>query len=301
MKVEDIKKILILGSGTMGQQIGLLCAVHGYDVAIYDINKEILDKADERIRRRAGKMVSTGQVSDETAQGALKRIFMTDDPQKASENVDLVSESVPEDPQLKGKVFAQFNTLCREDTIFTTNTSSLLPSQFAEETGRPEKFLAFHFHDTLMTKIVDVMPHPGTSSETIALVTAFAEAIGQIPVVLHKEHNGFVFNNMLMALLDSALNLASDGIASVHDIDRSWMGVMHSMVGPFGIMDSVGIDTVYKITDYWAQQMNNPAAKKNAAFLKTYIDEGKFGLKSGKGFYSYPGPAFAKPGFLAKK
>ncbi|MBU0995840.1 MAG: 3-hydroxyacyl-CoA dehydrogenase [Proteobacteria bacterium] len=301
MKVEDIKKILILGSGTMGQQIGLLCAVHGYDVTIYDIKKEILDRADERIRRRAGKMVSSGQVSDETAQAGLKRITMTDDPEKAAKDADLVSESVPEDPKLKGKVFAQFNALCKEDTIFTTNTSSLLPSQFAEETGRPEKFLAFHFHDTLMTKIVDVMPHSGTSPETVLLVTAFAETIGQVPIVLKKEHNGFVFNNMLMALLDSALNLASGDVASIQDIDRSFMGVMHSMVGPFGIMDSVGLDTVYKITDYWAQQLNNPAAKKNAAFLKTYIDEGKLGMKSGKGFYAYPGPAYAKPDFLTKK
>ena len=301
MRVEDIRKILILGSGTMGQQIGLLCAVHGYEVAIYDISDDILEKAEARIRRRAGKMAAAGHVSEAAAQEALHRISFTADPENAARNVDLVSESVPEDPRLKGNVLSEFNQLCGEHTLFTTNTSSLLPSQFAEATGRPDRFLALHFHDTLMTKIVDIMPHPGTSAETTALVTAFAESIGQIPIVLHKEHHGFVFNNMLMALLDSALNLASQGIASVQDIDRSWMGVMHSMVGPFGIMDSVGLDTVYKITDYWAEQLDSPKARKNAAFLKTYIDQGKFGMKSGGGFYDYPGPAYANPQFLMKK
>ena len=301
MKAEDIRKILILGSGTMGQQIGLLCAVHGYDVAIYDISEDILAKAEARIRRRAEKMAATGQMAAEELDAALNRMTLTVNPKIAAKDADLVSESVPEDPKLKGSVLAGFNQLCGEHTIFTTNTSSLLPSQFAEATGRPDRFLALHFHDTLMTKIVDIMPHPGTSADTMAVVTAFTESIGQIPIVLHKEHNGFVFNNMLMALLDSALNLASQGVASVQDIDRSWMGVMHSMVGPFGIMDSVGLDTVHKITDYWAQQLDSPKARKNAAFLKTYIDQGKYGMKSGEGFYAYPGPAYADPRFLMKK
>ncbi|GAB6094308.1 3-hydroxyacyl-CoA dehydrogenase [Desulfatiferula olefinivorans] len=301
MNIDDIRRVLILGSGTMGQQIGLLCAFYGYDVVLYDLNREILDKAFERIKRKAPRLAQTYQFTEEQTTQALSRFTLTDNPEEAAKDVDIISESVPEDPKLKGKIFAQFDRLCKKDTIFTTNTSSLLPSQFADACGRPDKLCALHFHDTTMTKVVDVMPHPGTSQETLDLVKDFAERIGQIAIVLNKEHNGYVFNNMFMALLDSALKLASKNVAPVQEIDRAWMGVMHTFIGPFGLMDSVGLDTVYKITDYWAQTLNSPQAKANAAFLKTYVDEGKLGLKAGKGFYTYPNPDYMKPDFVAGK
>ena len=301
MNIEDIRRVLILGSGTMGQQIGLLCALKGFDVVLYDLNQEILDKALERIGRKAGKMVKMNQYTEEQANQAVARIFTTTDPEKAAKDVDIINESVPEDPVLKGKIFAQFNGLCRENTIFTTNTSSLLPSQFAEASGRPDRLCALHFHDTTMTNVVDVMPHPGTSAETMALVKAFAEKLDQVAIILTKEHNGYVFNNMFMALLDSALGLASKNVTSVKEIDRSWMGVMHTFIGPFGLMDSVGLDTVYKITDYWAQKLDSPKAKANAAFLKKYIEQGKLGLKTGEGFYTYPNPEYIQPNFVSGK
>ena len=301
MKIQDIKRILIVGAGTMGQQIGLLCALDKYDVVMYDISKEILEKALERMKKNASRMVKFKQYSNNEAGDALLRIIITDNAKKAAEDVDLISESVPEDPELKGKIFALFNRLCKPETIFTTNTSTLTPSMFASESGRPENLCALHFHDVAISKIVDIMPHSGTSSQTIELVKGFAEKIGQIPIVLKKEHNGYVFNNMLMALLESSLSLASKGIASVEDIDRSWMGVMHTMVGPFGIMDSVGLETVWKITDYWAEKRDDDQARENAGFLKKFVDEGKIGIKSNQGFYKYPEPAFMKPDFIAGK
>ncbi|MBW1703990.1 MAG: 3-hydroxyacyl-CoA dehydrogenase [Deltaproteobacteria bacterium] len=301
MKIQDIKRILIVGAGTMGQQIGLLCALNKYDVVMFDIYREVLEKALERIKNNAARMVKFKQYSKNEAEDALLRIMITENEKKAAEDVDLISESVPEDPELKGEVFARFNRLCKPETIFTTNTSSLIPSMFASESGRPENLCALHFHDVAISKIVDVMPHSGTSSQTIELVKQFAEKIGQIPIVLKKEHNGYVFNNMLMALLDSSLSLASKGIASVEDIDRSWMGVMHTISGPFGIMDSVGLETVWKITDYWAEKRNDDRARANAGFLKKYVNEGKIGVKSNQGFYKYPDPAFMRPDFLIGK
>jgi len=301
MNIEDIRRVLILGSGTMGQQIGLLCALKGFDVVLYDLNQEILDKAMERIGRKAKKMVKMNQYTEIQADQAIARIVTTTDPETAAKDVDIINESVPEDPVLKGKIFAQFDKLCRQDTIFTTNTSSLLPSQFAEASGRPDRLCALHFHDTSMTNVVDVMPHPGTSAETMALVKAFAEKLDQVAIVLTKEHNGYVFNNMFMALLDSALGLASKDVTSVKEIDRAWMGVMHTFIGPFGLMDSVGLDTVYKITDYWAQKLNSPKAKANAAFLKKFVEQGKLGLKTGEGFYTYPNPEYIQPNFVSGK
>ncbi|MFP4194732.1 MAG: 3-hydroxyacyl-CoA dehydrogenase [Desulfobacterales bacterium] len=301
MKIEDISTVLIIGSGTMGQQIGFQCAAGGYEVIMHDLNDDLLKAAMERMGRLAQKQIRGGRVGQKEAEVAMERIKTESDPEKAGENADFISESIPEDPELKGRVFGKFNTICPEHTIFTTNTSSLLPSMFAEATGRPDRFAAFHFHDTKYNKIVDVMPHPATSGQTMELIESFARHIGMVPVVLKKENNGYVFNAMFMQLLESAQTLAANEVASVEDIDRAWMGVMSMNIGPFGLIDSLGIDTAWKVTDYWAKQLNDPQAKKNAEFLKKYVDNGTLGTKTGKGFYTYPNPAFARPGFIEKK
>ena len=301
MDINDIRNVLVLGAGTMGQQIGLACAFHGYNVAIYDLNQDILEDAEKRIQKKAEKWVQMNQFPPAEKEPALNRITMTDNMDAAAENVDLISESVPEDPELKGRIFSEFHKRCKPETIFTTNTSSLLPSMFAEKTGRPDRLCALHFHDLSISKIVDVMPHKNTDPEVTRLVTAFAEAIGQIPIVMTKENNGYVFNDMLMSLLNSALRLASQGIAPVQEIDRSWMGVLHTFIGPFGIMDSIGLDTVLKVTDYWASQINDEQMNTSVAFVRQYVEEGKLGLKSGQGFYRYPNPAFARPDFISGK
>ncbi|MFP4225481.1 MAG: 3-hydroxyacyl-CoA dehydrogenase [Desulfobacterales bacterium] len=301
MNIDDIKTVLILGAGNMGQQIGFQCAASGYDVILYDISRELLDKAMERMGQLARNYIKGQRLDQDQADAALARIRTTAEPQEAGETADLISESVPEDPALKGKIFAQFNKICPAHTIFTTNTSSLLPSMFAEETGRPDRFAAFHFHDTRFTNIVDIMPHPGTSEETVALIKEFAERIHQVPIVLERENNGYVFNAMFNELLRSAQTLAANGVAQPVDIDRAWMGVMHTVIGPFGLMDSIGIDTVYKITDYWAKQTKKPQLMANAEFLKKYVDSGQLGTKTKKGFYTYPDPEYAKPGFVSGK
>jgi 3-hydroxybutyryl-CoA dehydrogenase len=301
MKIDDIKTILIIGSGNMGQQIGFQCAASGYTVVMYDIGADLLDKAIDRMAKLAKTYVGAGRLTPEQSKAALKRIRTTTDAADAGKNADFVSESVPEDPNLKGEVFAKFNAICPPHTIFTTNTSSLIPSMFASATGRPDRFAAFHFHDTRVTNIVDIMPHSQTSPETVELIKTFAESIGQIPIMLHKENFGYVFNAMLMDLFKAAQTLAASNVASVEDIDRSWMGVMHTLMGPFGIMDSIGLDTVWKVTDYWAKVLKDPQQIANAAFIKPYMDRGDLGVKSGQGFYSYPNPAYARPDFIKRK
>jgi 3-hydroxybutyryl-CoA dehydrogenase len=299
MKIEDIKRVLILGAGTMGQQIGLQCAMHGYEVVYYDLNQEILDKALKRVTKLGFWYVSSGRLTKESLEQTLARISGTPDPAKAAQNVDLISESVPEDPDLKGKIFAQFHKLCPERTIFTTNTSTLVPSMFAEATGRPEKLVALHFHDLRANNIADLMPHPGTAPEVTQLVHDFAVSIGQIVIALHREHSGYVFNNMLSSLFSSALALASRNVATAEDIDRAWMGVMHTSMGPFGIMDQIGLSTVWTVTDYQAKKMGDAQAQANADFLKQYVDRGHLGFKTNRGFYSYPNPAYKQHDFLS--
>ena len=299
MKAENIQRVLIIGGGTMGRQIALHFAMHGCNVVIYDIQEEFLTKALSGIQKIAGSYVRLKRITQEAAETAIGRIKTTTIPEEAAADIDLVSEAVPEDPVLKGKVFSLFHSLCPPRTIFTTNTSTLLPSMFAEVTGRPEKFLALHFHDLRTSAVVDIMPHSGTNEETIHVVQGFTKRMELIDILLRKESSGYVFNAMFAAFLGSAQTLAANDIASIEDIDRAWMGVMNMPIGPFGLMDSVGIDTAWMVTAYWAKQTGDAQSQKNADFLKQFVDRGEVGQKTGKGFYRYPGPLFRQPGFIA--
>ncbi len=302
MELTDIKKVLILGAGAMGQQIGFVCALHGYQVTLHDISEDILLASLKRMEKLGSSFfVPTGRLTIDQLRETMGRITTTTDPVAAAKDADIISESVPEVPELKAKVFARFNELCPERTIFTTNTSLLMPSQFAAATGRPEKFAALHFHDVRISKVVDVMPHPGTDPAVTGLVREFAVSIGQTPIMLHRESNGYVFNAMLSNLCNTALTLVTSGVASVEDVDRAWMGVMGMPIGPFGMMDQMGLKTVWHVTDYWAKNPQNipeSQIQTNADFLKQYVERGELGAKTKKGFYSYPGPTYAQAGFL---
>ncbi|MDD4092917.1 MAG: 3-hydroxyacyl-CoA dehydrogenase [Smithellaceae bacterium] len=305
MELKDIKKVLILGAGAMGQQIGFVCAMHGYRVTYYDISDEILKVSMKRVEKLGSAyFVPMGRITVEQLREIMGRISATSDPAEAAKDADIVSESVIEDPRIKASVFAQFNKLCPERTIFTTNTSLLMPSKFAAETGRPEKFLALHFHDLRANNVVDVMPHPGTDPAVTQLVRRFAVSIGQIAIMLHRESNGYVFNAILSSICTAAMTLVTSGVASIEDVDRAWMGVMRMPLGPFGMMDQMGLKTVWHVNDYWARNPQEIPANQlqvNADFLKEYVDRGELGAVTRKGFYTYPNPAYARPDFLAEE
>lgn len=300
MELKDIKKVLVVGAGTMGQQIAFQCAAHNYSVTLYDIAVEALEQARQRLGDYADGLVADGHLDRKTAEKALSNIATTTNPAEAAADADLLSESVPEDPVIKGKVFKQFNKICPSRTIFTTNTPMLVPSLMARATGRPKRFLALHFHQPAWVgNVADIMPHPGTSSEVLALVRDFAKSITQIPMVLNKESYGYIFNAMYSGLTSAAISLATNGVASIEDIDRSWMGIMKMPMGPLGMLDVVGLDTVWSITKYWGDALSDPQTLKNAYYLKhEYVDNGWLGVKSGRGFYIYPNPAYQEPKFV---
>ena len=299
MQIEDVRRVAIVGAGTMGQQIGFQCAGHGYEVVVYDNDPSALEAARERIEAYAEGLEADGAITSERRVAAQARIALTADLPAAARDADLLSEAVPEDPDLKGRVLAEFDAACPPRTIFMTNTSTLLPSQFAEASGRGARLLALHFHlPVWINNLADVMPHPGTAPEVTQLVLAFARRIGQVPIELRGEHNGYVFNSMYSALNRAAITLAQQGVASIEDIDRSWMHITKAPVGPLGALDAVGLDTVWTITDYWARRLGDAQLRANAAFLRDYIDRGDLGVKTGRGFYTYPDPAYAQPGFI---
>jgi len=299
MDIADVRRVLVVGSGTMGLQIGLQCATHGYDVAMYDLEPAALEAGAKRLGAYADELVAAGRIGSTTRDQALGRVTWTSDPVAAAAEVDILSESVPEDPALKGRVLGQFDALCPARTVFTTNTSTLLPSTFAAATGRPDRFAALHFHQPVwQSNVVDVMPLPATSPETTDLLWSFARKIGQVPILVRKESPGYVFNAMYNAVNREAITLAANGVASVEDVDRAWMAIFKMPIGPFGMLDGVGLDTVWHITDYWAGVSGDAQLRRNATFLKGYVDRGCLGTKTGEGFYRYPGPAYARSDFV---
>ena len=299
MQLQDVRRIAIVGAGTMGQQIGFQCAGHGYEVVIYDTDPAALEAASRRIDAYAKDLEDGGLITPELRSSAQERIALTSDLAEAAWDADLLSEAIPEDPDLKGRVLAEWDAACPSRTIFMTNTSTLLPSQFAHASGRADRVLALHFHlPVWVNNLADVMPHPGTAPEVTRLVVAFARRIGQVPIELRREHNGYVFNSMYGALNTAAIALAQQGVASIEDIDRAWMHVTKAPVGPLGALDAVGLDTTWSITDYWARRLGDAQLRANAEFLKAYVDRGDLGVKSGRGFYGYPDPAYAQPGFI---
>lgn len=294
LKLTDIKSVLILGSGTLGLRIGLQSAISGYKTTIYDINEAAFTKA-YKIQASILKNLTERQIitSDE-ADAAKQRISFTTDAAKAAMDADFVSESVVEDLEIKKKVWRQFAALCPAHTVFTTNTSYLLPSLLAAHTGRPERFCAFHFHDVFWANVVDIMPHPATEQWVTELLMELGKKLHQTPVLIKKESPGYIFNAMLVALIGAAGALVTYDIASIEDVDRSWMGNFKMEMGPFGILDSIGLETVWHVT----HTLTDTKSEKFAALLKVYVDAGKLGVKTGEGFYKYPNPAFQQSDFI---
>ncbi len=293
-QLKDIQNILILGSGTLGLRIALACALNDYKVTIYDIKEQAFQRAKRIQNEILEALVKSGRIRSEDVDKAQKNQTFTTNAKEAVEGADLVSESVTEDLELKKKVWAQFGELCPSGTIFTTNTSYLIPSLFAQETGRPNLFCALHFHDVFYANVVDIMPNPETEQWIIPLLKEFGESIQQTPVIIKRESPGYIFNAMLMALIGAAGALVTFDVASIEDVDRSWMGNFKMPMGPFGILDEIGLDTAWHVTN----NQKDEKSKRFAVLLKKYVDDGKLGKKVGHGFYSYPNPRFQEEDFI---
>lgn len=295
LEIKDIQKVLVLGAGTLGLRVGLQCAISGFETTIYDISEEALTKAKGTHEGIIKMLLRHEKLTENQADEARARLTFTTNAAAAAKDADFVNESVTENLELKREVWAQFGQLCPEKTLFTSNTSYLLPSQIADATGRPERFCNYHFHDVFYANVVDVMPHAGTEDWINDLLMELGPILWQTPVFVKKENPGYVFNFMLMALIGAAGALKTGDVASIEDIDRSWMGNFKMDMGPFGILDTVGLDTAWHITS----SQSDKRSQAFAAFLKTYLDAGKLGVKTGEGFYTYPNPRYKEEGFVS--
>ncbi|MGE7544942.1 3-hydroxyacyl-CoA dehydrogenase [Sporosarcina newyorkensis] len=296
----EYKNITVAGSGVLGSQIAYQTAFHGFNVSVYDINDEALNVAKERINKLKDVYKADLNATDAVVDSAFKRISFNSDLAKAVKNADLVIEAIPEVVSIKTDFYEKLGQVAPEKTVFATNSSTLLPSQFAEATGRPGKFLALHFANEIWkNNTAEVMKHPGTDESVFNEVIEFAKAIGMVALPLHKEQPGYILNSLLVPFLDAAQTLLAREVADVETIDKTWMIGTGAPLGPFAILDIVGVTTAYHIVSAKAQATGNPEAQKVADLMKeNYIDKGKLGRETGEGFYKYPNPAFAQPDFL---
>ena len=295
----NFKNITVAGSGVLGSQIAYQTAFKGFTVTVYDINNEAIEKAKERISKLKARYQKDLGATEGDVNAAYNRISFSSDLSKAVSEADLVIEAVPEVVQIKTEFYKKLGPAAPEKTIFASNSSTLLPSQFAEVSGRPEKFLNLHFANEIwINNTAEIMKHPGTDQKVFVDVIEFAKAIGMVPLPLYKEQPGYILNSLLVPLLEAAQFLLLKEVADVETIDKTWMIATGAPKGPFAILDVVGITTAYNIANGKAEA-GDERFKKLADLLKTdYIDKGKLGKATGEGFYTYPNPRYENPEFL---
>ncbi len=281
-----MQHLTVLGTGVLGSQIIFQSAYMGKDVVAYDINDETLAKLPERWEYlRDAYRRDLADATDEKLDAAVARIRATADLADAMKDADIVIEAVPERLDIKQQTWEAVAAVAPAHTIFATNSSTLLPSDIAPFTGRPEKFLALHFaNEVWKFNVGEVMGHEGTDPEVFEAVAAFAAEIGMVPVRIHKEQPGYVLNSLLVPFLDAAAQLFVKGIASPEDIDNTWRIATGAPSGPFQIFDVVGMMTPY----YLNANSDDPIKREFAEIIKRdYIDKGYLGKGSGRGFYEY--------------
>jgi 3-hydroxyacyl-CoA dehydrogenase len=295
-----IKNVTIAGSGVLGSQIAFQTAFHGYAVMVYDISDEILEKSKTTFQKLGEAYKTDLNASQEQINETIDRLSFSLDLATASAGADLLIESIPEDPSIKIDFYKKLAAVAPQKTIFASNSSTMLPSQFAEYTGRPSQFVALHFANEIWKyNTAEIMGHPGTDTDVFETVVAFAKSIGMVALPLHKEQPGYIVNSLLVPLLSAGLDLLVRGVADVETIDKTWMVGTGSPTGPFGILDVVGITTAYNINKMEAEKTRDSIKQEVVDYLKeNFIDQGKLGVASGEGFYTYPNPSFKNPNFL---
>ena len=295
-----IQNITIAGSGVLGSQIAFQSAFHGLNVIVYDINDEVLDKAKKSFQILSENFKKDLNATDLQLEEAFKKISYSSDLKDSVKNADLMIEAIPENPAIKTEFYTKLAPIAPEKTIFATNTSTLLPSMFAAVTGRPEKFLSLHFANEIWKhNTAEIMGHATTNPEVFQDVVDFAKNIGMVALPLHKEQPGYIVNSLLVPLLDAATTLLVNNVADVETVDKAWMVATGAPVGPFGILDVVGITTAYNINKIKFVKTKDETAGKVVDYLKkNFIDQNKLGLSTLEGFYKYPNPTFQDVDFL---
>lgn len=279
--------VTVIGAGTMGSQIAMVSALAGFDTALVDIAQGPLDKAQAQLWERVDRDVAKGRRPAPEVAAAKERLAFSTDRDAVVSATDVVIEAAVEDLSIKRELFASLDAVAPEHALLVTNSSNIVSSRIADATRRPEKVCNMHFFNpALLMECVEVVPHEQTSPQTVEAITALAEAFGKTVVRLKQEIPGFVANRLLNAIRREALVLQEQGVAEVEDIDRAARTALRHPMGPFELMDLVGIDVVYLIRMAEYEQTKDPVSLPARAVKELY-EAGQYGRKSGQGWYSY--------------
>lgn len=292
------QNVTIAGTGVLGSQIAYQTALNGFNVTAYDRNP---DTAKKRVTGLKASYQNDLGLSDAEFNAGLNRINFTADLAEAVKDADYVIEALPENLEIKEEFYKQLSKLAPAKTIFASNSSTMVPSQLVKFVDRPTKYLHMHFANKIWKcNVAEIMGTEQTDLAVFQEVVDFAHAIKMVPIPLHKEQPGYVLNSLLIPFVISAMALWVKGVADPQTVDKDWMISTGSPVGPFMMLDDVGLRTVWNIVTNLYESRQQEVFKVIADRLKEMIDAGHVGQESGQGFYHYPNPEFEDPDFLKK-
>ncbi len=286
MDLESIRTVCVVGAGIMGSGISQVFAEAGYEVVIVDISENFLQTSLNSIKENLERSASKGKISEEDVNTIMGRIKTTLDIKEAGSKADFVVEAISEEMEMKKDIFKRLETACKSQTILVSNTSTLSITMIASAMKRPDRVAGMHFFNPApIMKLVEVIAGEKTSLETLAAVKAIAEKVGKTPVMV-RESPGFVVNRLLIPMLNDACCLLMEKIASPEDIDTAMkLGCNHPM-GPFELMDLIGIDIVLGIIENLYRETGDPRFQPSP-LLRRMVSAGQLGRKTGRGFYTY--------------
>jgi 3-hydroxybutyryl-CoA dehydrogenase len=280
-----MKKVLILGAGTMGSGIAQVFAEGGYDVILRDIKDEYVEKGMSYIKKNYARQIEKGKVTKEKADAVLARITGTVE-LAAAKDCDLVIEAAVENMEIKKQVFSELEAICKPEAIFATNTSSLSITELATSTKRPDRFIGMHFFNPApVMKLIEIIRGMATSDQTHDEVKKLCVDLGKEPVEV-KESAGFVVNRILVPMINEAVGVLADGVASAEDIDKAMMLGSNHPMGPLTLSDFIGNDVVLAILEVLQRETGDDKYRPHP-LLRKYVRAGWLGRKPGKGFFEY--------------
>jgi len=281
-----MKNIAIIGAGTMGNGIAHVFAQSNYTVNLIDISQEALDKGIATITKNLDRLLVKERITEEAKQQTLTNITTFTSITEGVKNIDLVVEAATENVELKLKIFKQLDDLAPENAILATNTSSISITKIAAVTKRPEKVIGMHFMNPVpIMKLVEIIRGYNTTDEVTKLIMNLSESLNKVPVEVN-DYPGFVANRILMPMLNEAIETLYNGVAGVYEIDTVMkLGMAHPM-GPLQLADFIGLDVCLSILNVMYDGFKNPKYAP-CPLLVNMVQAGKFGVKSGEGFYDY--------------
>lgn len=280
----NIRKIAVIGAGTMGSGIAQVAAQGGYEVVLEDIREELVKAGLEKVKKRLEKMVSDGRLEAGDKERTISNIRVAASLHDCQE-ADLVIEAAAEKEEVKKQIFQELDRLCRKEAVFATNTSAISITRLAGSTERPQQFIGMHFMNPAhKMKLLEVVKGLGTSMETVNVITAVAERMGKTPVVVN-DYPGFVASRLIMNGMNDAIFCLQEGVATREGIDTIMrLGANHPM-GPLELADFIGLDIFLATLDLLHAELGEKY--RPCALLRKMVEAGKLGRKSGGGFYEY--------------